>query len=92
MYFNTCISFLFILNTIRQVFLARRRDKDKQFYAIKVVKKTDVVNKNMIEQGLYVYFFFFFFFLNWILNCKLTLFLISHNALCLPPTPPKFYA
>ncbi|XP_020612291.1 serine/threonine-protein kinase Chk2-like [Orbicella faveolata] len=33
-----------------QVFLARRRDKDKQFYAIKVVKKTDVVNKNMIEQ------------------------------------------
>lgn len=60
MYFNTCISFLFILNTIRQVFLARRRDKDKQFYAIKVVKKTDVVNKNMIEQGLYVYFFFFF--------------------------------
>lgn len=37
----------------RQVFLARRRDKDKQFYAIKVVKKTDVVNKNMIEQGAY---------------------------------------
>ena len=35
----------------RQVFLARRQDKDKQFYAIKVVKKTDVVNKNMIEQG-----------------------------------------
>lgn len=33
-----------------QVFLARRRDKDKQFYAVKVVKKTDVVNKNMIEQ------------------------------------------
>ncbi|KAL9979472.1 hypothetical protein ACROYT_G017143 [Oculina patagonica] len=33
-----------------QVFLARRRDKDQQFYAIKVVKKTDVVNKNMIEQ------------------------------------------
>ena len=29
---------------------------------MKVVKKTDVVNKNMIEQGLYVYFFFFFFF------------------------------
>lgn len=25
------------------------------------MKKTDVVNKNMIEQGLYVYFFFFFF-------------------------------
>lgn len=24
------------------------------------MKKTDVVNKNMIEQGLYVYFFFFF--------------------------------
>ena len=36
----------------RQVFLARRRDKDKQFYAIKVVKKTDVVNKNVIEQGI----------------------------------------
>lgn len=53
------------------------------------MKKTDVVNKNMIEQGLYVYFFFFFF-LNWILNCKLTLFLISHNALCLPPLPPNF--
>ena len=26
------------------------------------MKKTDVVNKNMIEQGFYVYFFFFFFF------------------------------
>lgn len=24
------------------------------------MKKTDVVNKNMIEQGLYVYFFFSF--------------------------------
>ena len=36
----------------RQVFLARRRDKDQQFYAVKVVKKNDVVNKNMIEQGI----------------------------------------
>lgn len=35
----------------RKVFLARRRDKDQQFYAVKVVKKTDVVNKNMMEQG-----------------------------------------
>ena len=41
----------------RQVFLAHRRDKDKQFYAVKVVKKTDVVNKNMIEQGTHGFFF-----------------------------------
>ena len=34
----------------RQVFLGRRRDKD-QLYAIKVMKKADVINKNMIEQG-----------------------------------------
>lgn len=48
------------------------------------MKKTDVVNKNMIEQGLYVYFFSFFKFLtvNW-------LFFKYHNTLCLPP-PPNF--
>lgn len=51
----TCIDDFDIIKPISrgafgQVFLARRRDKDKQFYAVKVVKKTDVVNKNMIEQ------------------------------------------
>ncbi|KAK2568256.1 Serine/threonine-protein kinase greatwall [Acropora cervicornis] len=51
----TCIDDFDVIKPISrgafgQVFLARRRDKDQQFYAVKVVKKNDVVNKNMIEQ------------------------------------------
>lgn len=48
--YNFSLHILFFFS--RQVFLARRRDKDQQFYAVKVVKKNDVVNKNMIEQGI----------------------------------------
>ncbi|XP_048580412.1 serine/threonine-protein kinase greatwall isoform X2 [Nematostella vectensis] len=33
-----------------QVYLGRKRDKSGQLYAIKVMKKKDVINKNMIEQ------------------------------------------
>ncbi|XP_031565283.1 serine/threonine-protein kinase greatwall-like [Actinia tenebrosa] len=33
-----------------QVFLAKRKDSPDQMYAVKVMKKKDVVNKNMIEQ------------------------------------------
>lgn len=47
--------YLIILHQIvssSQVFLAKKKDKCDILYAIKTMKKSDLVNKNMIEQGV----------------------------------------
>lgn len=36
----------------RKVFLGQKKGKDDQLYAIKVMKKADMVNKNMVNQGM----------------------------------------
>lgn len=54
------------------------------------MKKTDVVNKNMIEQGLYVYFFFFFLKKIEFLTVNGLFFKSPIMHFVCPPLPPNF--
>lgn len=42
------INYLFVF---RKVYLGHKKSNSEQMYAIKVMKKTDMINKNMITQG-----------------------------------------
>ena len=43
------ISFYFMIT--RKVFLGHKKNHESKKYAIKVMKKSDMVNKNMVNQG-----------------------------------------
>lgn len=43
------ISFYFLIT--RKVFLGHKKNHESKKYAIKVMKKSDMVNKNMVNQG-----------------------------------------
>ena len=38
-----------------KVFLGHKKSDAKKFYAIKVLKKADMVNKNMVNEGKFFY-------------------------------------
>lgn len=40
----------------RKVYLGHKKNNLEQMYAIKVMKKTDMINKNMITQGIFYIF------------------------------------
>lgn len=40
----------------RKVYLGHKKNNLEQMYAIKVMKKTDMINKNMITQGKFYIF------------------------------------
>lgn len=42
---------LILFHLIRKVFLGHKKNQENKKYAIKVMKKSDMVNKNMVNQG-----------------------------------------
>lgn len=58
---------MFNILMFRKVYLGHKKNNLEQMYAIKVMKKTDMINKNMITQGNFYTFLTFSILLRFLL-------------------------